>query len=315
MAADNVLSALENCVIYRINGPYRAYSTGLACYYSYNSDPAEYEQYAEMQVSEPFIHLYGYAIKGELSREGQQYASALDLADGVYDPQPVQTLLTIELEDYPVTVDDEGNAMLTLGPRIADMLTGVYFELSYVSEEDDFIMLLGRDNDIDADWEAGIFRDNFRGVWPALDGYFVYLELTYEGDDYTLYDVPILLNSEEYYLTVGYDYSIQEYIILGAHRGLGGNGQADQIRPLLNGDQITILHYAATLYGDDDFIAVPLETITWNGSNTFQEEDLGDATFVLYFEMVDAQNNSVYSDYIWVETEGDYIYMMELEEE
>ena len=36
--AGDVLNALEDCVLYRVSGPYRAESTGLSCYYSYNGD-------------------------------------------------------------------------------------------------------------------------------------------------------------------------------------------------------------------------------------------------------------------------------------
>lgn len=32
------------------------------------------------------------------------------------------------------------------------------------------MLLLGTDNDMNADWETGVFSDNFRGVWGALDG-------------------------------------------------------------------------------------------------------------------------------------------------
>lgn len=51
-----------------------------------------------------------------------------------------------------------------------------------------------------------MFTDNFRGVWGAIDGYLVYMDIIYEGEDYNLYSVPILLNGEEYQLHVVYDY-------------------------------------------------------------------------------------------------------------
>ena len=37
-SAQDVLDALDECVLYRVNGPYRSESTGLSCYYSYNGD-------------------------------------------------------------------------------------------------------------------------------------------------------------------------------------------------------------------------------------------------------------------------------------
>ena len=78
------------------------------------------------------------------------------------------------------------------------------------------MMVLGTDNDIIADWDNGIFYDNFRGVWGAIDGHLVYMELSYEGKDYNLYSVPILLNEEEYNLQVAYDFTDEEWYIIGA---------------------------------------------------------------------------------------------------
>ena len=46
---------------------------------------------------------------------------------------------------------------------------------------------MGTDNDIFADWEKGIFTDNFRGSWGMFGGQLVFMELSYEGDDYNLY--------------------------------------------------------------------------------------------------------------------------------
>ena len=54
------------------------------------------------------------------------------------------------------------------------------------------ILFLGRDNDLYMDWDNGIFEDNYRGVWGAIDGSLCYMEITYEGDDYNLYSIPII---------------------------------------------------------------------------------------------------------------------------
>lgn len=87
------------------------------------------------------------------------------------------------------------------------MLTSIGFSLMYVDEENDQMLYLGTDNDMTADWDNGVFYDNFRGVWGAIDGHIVYMELSYEGDDYNLYSVPILLNDEEYNLQVAYNFT------------------------------------------------------------------------------------------------------------
>ena len=86
--------------------------------------------------------------------------------------------------------------------------------------------MLGNDNDNTADWDNGIFCDNFRGVWGSLDGNLVFMELSYEGEDYNLYSVPIMLNGTEYMLQVAYDFTSAKWEILGATQTLDSSGMA-----------------------------------------------------------------------------------------
>jgi hypothetical protein len=65
------------------------------------------------------------------------------------------------------------------------------------------------DNDLDADWETGVLKDNFRGVWGSIGGKLVYIELSDEADEYQTYAVPVLLNGEEYTLSVSYVFATE----------------------------------------------------------------------------------------------------------
>ena len=66
-----------------------------------------------------------------------------------------------------------------LGPEANDVLAGIGFSLYYVDEANDTMLLLGTDNDMDADWDNGVFYDNFRGVWGSIDGNIVYMAVSY----------------------------------------------------------------------------------------------------------------------------------------
>ena len=212
--------------------------------------------------------------------------------------------------DLPVTLSDDGYAMLDVGPELANVLSGVYFYLAYVSTSGDTMLFMGRDNDIDADYVNGIFMDNFRGVWGSIDGHFVYMNIIYESDDYNIYAVPILLNGELYNLRVAYDFSSGKYSILGARQGLDTSGKPDKnLVPLYVGDQISTVYYASSFSGDDDFELYKMETFTVNRNTSFYEKDLGDGEFILIFELVDAKNNSVWSDPVFIEVHGDDIYV------
>lgn len=300
----DLLNCLENSVVYKVNGPYRSQSNGLSCYYSYNADEDDYNGYTKIGASEPFKYLYGYEISGSLTAEGQQYIEEMG-----YESLPeIETLASSGLEDFPVVLNEDGCAVLDVGTETADMLQAVYFQLSYVDEEEDISMLLGRDNNLEADWENGVFTDNFYGYWGAIDGHFVYMELVDEKDDYNIYTVPILLNGKEYNLQVAYNYSDETYKILGARKGIEDTGMSDkELRKLKVGDEITTILYAATYSGDDDYEAIESETFTVTEDTKFEDQDMGDGEFIMMFEMVDMQNQSAYSDIITFYVEGDEI--------
>ncbi|MDD3428702.1 MAG: clostripain-related cysteine peptidase [Oscillospiraceae bacterium] len=303
--SQNLLDALDDCVVYRVNGPYRANATGLSCYYSYNGDVDNYNNFIRVAASEPFAYLYGYELGGELTPEALSYIS-----DMGYEELPtIPTLSENGLEDYPLTVDDDGFLVLSVGTQTADLLKAVYFQMSYIDEEEDIILLLGRDNDLDANWDTGVFKDNFRGVWGSIDGNLVYMDITFEGDDYNLYTIPILLNGEEYNLRVAYNYTAGAYEIMGARRSIDDNGMSDKdLTKLQAGDVITPIYYYMTLSGDDeDVYQFEGDAFTFTADSSFYETELGDGVFSFMFEMVDMQNNSALSDMATFTVNGDEI--------
>lgn len=292
-AAQSVLDALDECVLYQVSGPYRAEATGLSCYYSYNGDIQDFNNYAGLGVSTAFKYFYAYELTGELDDSGMEY-----IADMNFDTLPdVQNLNSVDWDGMPLDVNDEGTSFLTLGPEANDILAGIGFALYYVDEEEDIILLLGTDNDMEADWENGVFSDNFRGVWGGIDGNLVYMELSFDGDDYNLYSVPVLLNGEGYHLQVVYDFQTETWSITGARQGIDENGMADkELRQLQEGDEITTLWYIASATGDDDFEPYMIDTFTVTSDTAFAEIELPDGSYSMLYEMRDAMDNYAYSD-------------------
>lgn len=292
-SAQGVCDALADCVIYQVGGPYRSEATGLSCYYSYNGDIDDFNGYIDVGAGIAFKYLYAYGLTGELDEDGQEYLSSLDI-------QTLPDVVTLDDTDWdgaPLDVNDEGTAFLTLGPEAGEILTGIGFSLFYVDEENDRMMLLGTDNDMEADWDNGVFYDNFRGVWGAIDGCVVYMELSFEGDDYNLYSVPILLNGEAYNLQVAYDFSAEEWSVLGAAPGLDESGMAaKELRLLEEGDVITTIWQLSSFSGDDDFEMYAAEEITVTADTVFGETELPDGQYGMVFELRDAAGNTAYSD-------------------
>ena len=294
-SAQRVLDALEDCVLYQVKGPYRREATGLSCYYSYNGDVDDLAGYTGIGAGKAFKHFYQLALTGQLSADGEAYLA--DLYINTADLQPIQGLPDTDWDGAPLTRDEDGGIVLELGPQANDLLVSVYFSLYYMDADSDVLLLLGTDDDIIADWENGVFRDNFRGVWGSIDGNIVYLELSYQGDGYNIYAVPVLLNGESCYLQVVYDFTEKEWRILGARQGIDDSGMAGKgLRLLEEGDELTTVWYASSLYGEDDFEPYEIDTFTVTADTAFYEIDLPDGEYVMVFEMRDAMDNCAYSE-------------------
>lgn len=292
-AAQSVCDALAECVIYQVGGVYRSEATGLSCYYSYNGDIGDLNGYITVGAGLAFKHLYAYALTGELAEGGAEYLASIDVGEL---PERI-TLNDTDWDGAPLELDEEGASYLTLGPDAADILAGIGFSLYYVDEANDQMLLLGTDNDMTADWENGVFYDNFRGVWGAIDGHLVYMELSFEGADYNLYSVPILLNGTPYNLQVVYDFNEEEWSILGASQGLDSSGMASKEMRLLEvGDVITTIWKAASYSGEDEFEMYTAEELTVTADTSFGEAPLFDGSYSMVFEMWDAAGNYAYSD-------------------
>lgn len=292
-SAQSVSNALAECVVFQVSGVYRAEATGLSCYYPYSGDINNFYSYIDIGEGSAFKHLYAYGLTGELTEGGDEYLAELD----VQELLEIVTLADMDWDGAPLDVNEEGTAILTLGPNADAVLAGIGFSLFYVDESSDQMLLLGTDNDMTADWENGVFYDNFRGVWGAIDGHLVYMELSFEGDDYNLYSVPILLDGEAYNLQVAYDFTAEEWDILGASQGLDESGMASkELRLLEEGDVITTIWKLASYSGEDDFEMYTAEELTVTADTVFDEVPLFDGSYFMVFEMWDAVGNYVYSD-------------------
>ena len=292
-SAQEVLDALDDCVLYQVGGQYRTEATGLSCYYSYNGDVEDFNSYAGLGAGVAFIYFYSYELTGELDDSGMAYIADMD-----FEELPeVKNLLSTDWDGAPLDLDEDGISFLTLGPEANDILAGIGFSLYYVDEESDMMLLLGTDNDMNADWDNGVFSDNFRGVWGSIDGNIVYMELSYESEDYNLYAIPVLLNGEEYNLQVVYDFSTDEWNVLGARQGIDNSGMADkELRLLQEGDEITTIWYMSTASGDDEFEPYTAATVTVTADTAFGEIELPDGSYSMVYEMRDAMDNYAYSE-------------------
>lgn len=295
-----ISAALEDCVVYKVNGPYRDKASGLSCYYPYNMDSDEINAYGSLGTSESFKYLYSFEATGAMDEDGMAYLRNL----GVGELPVAATVESAGYAETPVTVNDDGFAVIDLGPEANDTLASISFALYLVDGGE--TLFLGCDDDITCDWDAGVFTDNFRGVWGALDGNLVNMQLTQEGDGYNCYEVPILLNGEQYYMEVAFNFDSESWSILGASKGTEDGMAAKELYHFVDGDEITLVHYLANSEGDLESYSGA--TVTWNSGMAFTEETLPDGSYQMMFLMDDISGNTAFSQTVQFDIEGENIY-------
>jgi hypothetical protein len=302
-----LIDAVDNAVVYRINGPYRDKGGGISSFYSYSGDENSLVKYLNLDAAPlPQKILYYYLIYGEIPDSVKAYVEQSEVPE-MPAPMPTappaqrQEIFQIsQLEDFPVQMDKDGNAFVQLNDDQMDLLSSVHCQLAYIGIEDDIILYLGSDADINADWDNGTFTDNFRGVWPMIDGHPVYVEITAENDGYNLYSIPVKLNGVECNLLVAYVYADEKYYIIGARKGIDNHGMSDRdLIKLRAGDEITTIHYGMTISGNDqDFTKVEVDTFTVTENTQIKDEPIGDGNYGYAFEFMSPTDDSALSNFI-----------------
>jgi len=307
-------------VVYQVKGPYRAKASGLSCYYNLSGDPRSAADYQALGINKAYAYYHQYAIEGKLSGEAQAYINSIAAGQSVeITPLPPTQNLEARLNNFPVRIGADGHWRMDLGPELASNLAAVFVKLMYVSLDGDggegFRILWGTNRDLRADYQSGVFIEDFADTWGSIDGWNVHMEPIDMAEDRILYAVPILLNSttggmgewkadEEYSLHVGCTYGPaggREYEMLGAWKSSGDQrGIASKIlRQLQAGDVIEPLHYPM-LRNDDgelyiDYPPMGMGLLTVDGNTSFYDRSVGDGYYALLFEMIDYAGNRYYS--------------------
>lgn len=278
--------ALSEAIVYKINGKYRAHASGLSVYYSYNGDREDAGQYSMIAAEEIYSAFVNYSIGADVSAEALSEA-------GIGEVQEV----TGFEGDLPISISDDGYIQLNIEPEELESVQRLAFYLAYISDDEDAIVLLGSDNDLDSDWENGVFWDNFQGVWGSVNDTLCYMELVYEGEDYNLYSVPIMRNKEECYMSVAYDYETEAYYILGATSGVDDSGQAGKdMTPIEEGDRISFIYYGQSLEEGAETVMVESDSFKWKEKYTFEDMELSDGKYAFLFEVTDVFGEKTSSD-------------------
>ncbi len=265
-----VLSALNDCVVYNKNGSDHANASGLSIYYPLKSEGSkELKTFAGICISPYYLSLVDMVSKG-YSEDGYNNDSLFS-EDGEWSVDDCEGAVSDEYFDYAdeeksgestlitfaaePSVDENGSFGFSLDENGLNYAASVYATIYMKLDEEQYVAL-GETNDLNIDWESGTFADNFDGYWMSLsDGTLLTTHIVDVTDEYTVYTSPVMLNGNRTNLRIR-QYSDSSTIVEGAWDGIGSNGMAArEIKKLSAGDRITPIYFMAdgTEHTEDEY--------------------------------------------------------------
>lgn len=226
--ADRLCAAINEMVVYKVNGASKAGACGVSFYYPLIYD--ENELYTYLAIC---------------SSDG--YKSYLN---DVFTDIPETT---IEFIDTGSEAED-GSFYISLTPESKKYLNTIEFcsiEFGGDWEEADAADMefkaLGLDNDMYKDWDTMEFHSNFRGIWVGIDGKLLSYDVVESNEKHIIFSAPVLVNGDPTNLRFSFTFDDDYfnggyYSFIGVWSGIDENGVVDkEIAQLKPGDEVTVL--------------------------------------------------------------------------
>ena len=287
--SDALESALSAAVKYEVKGENRKSANGISVFYPLGATAETMDSYAKVATSGNYL---------------TYLSSLLDGWDAPSTAAEPSTEQTVSPDDYhvsfstKVTDDSHYELDITSAPEAVE---SVMFNLYYFDEENNAYLCLGTDNNVNGDFDKGVFTDNFQAQWFTIDGNFCAPTVIGEEEGYTLFSIPVLLNGAETNIRARYVFTDDDgngsFEVLGAYDGIDSNGMsAKGMKQLKKGDTLEFIFSSIdTNTGETQRYTMGKETVGADGV-TFAESDLVDGTYIYQYQISDVFGRTGYSD-------------------
>lgn len=323
----DLLTAIDEAVVYSVHGDSRENSHGISVFYPIEVTEDELSVYIQNSDNTPYLQ-YIAAVTDtyrevDWDQEWADYDSSVwwssseeDVQELLTDMQPVSGS-NFDVQ-YEQTSGDDGYLHLSITSGL-EAVKSVHFLLWYMTDgsEDgsasEFVYL-GEDNNIGSDWENGRFKDNFFGQWMTIGGEYVNAELIEETESYNRYSIPAEVNGKETNIRAIYDYSTETYRVLGTYDGVEssdgiGSMTSRGITPLQEGDEIVFLLPAYEADSEEE-VWYYTDAVTWSDDVVMEDQDMGDGSYMYMFEITDVFGVEYDTEPVVMVADGDTIYQI-----
>ncbi|MBQ6296563.1 MAG: hypothetical protein IJK81_02590 [Selenomonadaceae bacterium] len=251
-ASDELVSAVNNAVIYQKRGDSLKYGGGLSTYYPFNllENLTNINSYVELAndnlapVNQ--ANFYSQLYNSVIGNLKQVEVPVLDFESGkeikndetgevIKEPKwqiPVDSIFNIsDFSEVEVQLDERNKtAWIKLDENQLNRIENVRCQLirTETAEGSDRLIgsYLGSDNSMNGNWQTGKFENTLRGKWLKIDGNIVSAQLLSDSTKRNkrgkkvggseLYAIPINLNGASYAVLASCSYPNEKFRIIGA---------------------------------------------------------------------------------------------------
>lgn len=271
-----LINSVRDAVVYCINGVGRKGANGISIFYPY---VLSYD-------AEGLINTYGSIA------DSGNYSILLNNIKNENNANAVVNNTKLTIAEAPF-LDDDGYYKMRFTDDTAYLLDDAVLNI-YIPSEDGLIWM-GSDRQVVADEETGYIQECFEGYLPMLNGEFISYYVYDAGEDYILYNVPVILNSKETTLKLMWDNTTGdgEYTILGTRND---ENNEKEIIPLKAGDKLTPIYYIYGYDSDEPQIMEGYEIIC-TGNDVVEDVDVSlNSEYYITFVYKDIYGNTEESD-------------------
>lgn len=274
---EDIITALNDAVVYKVNGSYHENASGLSIYYPWSWNVDELNLFTDICISPSYLAFVTSLMSKELqtnmllydiiisdfsgnyngsnySHEGSHYSYSIsdyDLWDDLDDYDITANSSVIDFQSEP-QLNSDGHYSFTLSDSALNDTDHVEATVYSWSNENSCLYELGYTGEIETDYTTGEFFDKFDGKWFALpDGQELAAYYAGGSGSYQLYTSPVLVNGKETNLRFKYDVNSDTATIMDIWDGTDENGFSSRSRELNKDDKIIPIHYKYAPTSDD----------------------------------------------------------------
>lgn len=315
--ADVTAQAVRDCVLYSRATSYARESQGISVYFPTEIENLnslrKYINYVEDICENQDIRaLYYYKFGGCLNKELQAYAES----QGYGEAKPLDTAALDGLASVEVEVEQDGNFSMSLDAQAIGLIQDYTLNLAKYDEDTEQIIYYGEDCFLGLEDTGRIFTD-FDGEWMSIDGHMLAVEIIDETASMIRYRAPVLLNGEEYYLILAYDFDQEEISILGASP-MSDATSADVVGRNVNnlrvGDRLQPI-YESNYASDDAEFEEYGKKFRYSPYTKIEDHTLENGTYMEYITVRDTRGDEYYSPVVQFKVQGGKITEAELRED